>query len=119
MNSTALFTGFIFLLAACVAVPLASRFRLGSVLGYLAAGVLIGPFGVGIVDNAEHIMHFGEFGVVMMLFVIGLELEPEMLWKMRRAIVGLGGLQVLERLAATTPASISPTSTSRIRVTAM
>lgn len=94
MDSNALFTGFVFLLAACIVVPLASRFRLGSVLGYLAAGILIGPYGIGLIGNAEQIMHFAEFGVVMMLFVIGLELEPAMLWKLRRSIVGLGGLQV-------------------------
>lgn len=86
---------FIFLLAVCVAVPLARRFRLGSVLGYLAAGILIGPFGLGFIDNPDQIMHFAEFGVVMMLFVIGLELEPEMLWRLQKAIIGLGGLQVV------------------------
>ncbi|MCA3269793.1 MAG: cation:proton antiporter, partial [Thalassospira sp.] len=94
MDASVLFNVFIFLVAACVVVPLASRFKLGSVLGYLAAGILIGPFGFGFIGDATKIMHFAEFGVVMMLFVIGLELEPAMLWRLRRFIVGLGGLQV-------------------------
>jgi monovalent cation:proton antiporter-2 (CPA2) family protein len=95
MDKAALFNVFVFLAAACAVVPLVSRFRLGSVLGYLAAGVLIGPFGFALIGNPEEVMHFAEFGVVMMLFLIGLELEPAMLWRMRRSIVGLGGLQVL------------------------
>jgi len=89
-----LFTVFVFLAAACLVVPLASRFKLGSVLGYLAAGIVIGPFGLGLIGDAEKIMHFAEFGVVMMLFVIGLELEPALLWRLRKSILGLGGLQV-------------------------
>jgi monovalent cation:proton antiporter-2 (CPA2) family protein len=102
MDDTYLLTGFIFLMAACFVVPLASRFRLGSVLGYLAAGILIGPHGIGLIDNPDKIMHFAEFGVVMMLFMIGLELEPVTLWRLRRSIVGLGGLQVLLTSAAFT-----------------
>jgi len=102
MDSAALFNVFVFLAAACVVVPLASRFQLGSVLGYLIAGILIGPFGLGLIGNAEEVMHFAEFGVVMMLFVIGLELEPPMLWRMRKSIVGLGGLQVVLTTAAFT-----------------
>jgi len=79
-----------------VAVPLAKRLGLGSVLGYLLAGVAIGPFALGWVGaEAPDVMHFAEFGVVMMLFVIGLELEPSLLWRMRAPILGLGGLQVL------------------------
>ncbi len=85
---------FIFLAAACIAVPVASRLKLSSVLGYLIAGVIIGPFALKFIDNPEEIMHFAEFGVVMMLFVIGLELEPAMLWRLRKAILGLGSLQV-------------------------
>ncbi len=95
MSNNPLFAVFIFLLAACIVVPLASRFRLGSVLGYLVAGVLIGPFGIGLIHNADQVMDFAEFGVIMMLFLIGLELEPSKLWAMRKAIIGLGGLQVL------------------------
>lgn len=95
MSSEFLFSIFIFLSAACLVVPLAKRFKLGSVLGYLAAGILIGPFGFSFINNSEEVMHFAEFGVVMMLFVIGLELEPHILWRMRKSIVGLGGLQVV------------------------
>ena len=87
---------FIYLVAAVVAVPIAKRFGLGSVLGYLIAGFVIGPFGLGFVgDEGEDVLHFAEFGVVIMLFVIGLELEPRRLWTLRRSILGLGGLQVL------------------------
>ena len=76
-------------------VPLAKRLGLGSVPGYLVAGVLIGPFVLGLVgQKTTDVMHFAEFGVVMMLFVIGLELEPALLWRLRRSILGLGGLQV-------------------------
>lgn len=86
---------FVYLLAAVVAVPLANRLGLGSVLGYLIAGVVIGPL-LGIVGaEATQVQHFAEFGVVMMLFLVGLELRPAMLWKMRRQLVGLGGLQVV------------------------
>ncbi len=91
---------FIFLAAGVIAVPLASRLGLGSVLGYLIAGALIGPFALGFVKNPESIMHIAEFGVVMMLFLIGLELEPSLLWRMRGPILGLGGLQVIVTAAA-------------------
>ena len=85
---------FIYLCAAVVAVPLAKRLGLGSVLGYLIAGVIIGPV-VGLVgEETTTLQHFAEFGVVMMLFLVGLELEPVMLWSMRRRLFGLGGLQV-------------------------
>ena len=87
---------FIYLLAAVITVPLAKRFGLGSVLGYLLAGVVIGPHVLGIVgDPAGDVMHFAEFGVVMMLFLVGLELQPAVLWKMRTQLLGLGGLQVV------------------------
>lgn len=76
-------------------MPLAKRLGLGSVLGYLIAGVAIGPFGLKLVgENGADVMHFAEFGVVMMLLLVGLELQPSLLWKMRGPIVGLGGLQV-------------------------
>lgn len=85
---------FIYLCAAVIAVPLAKRFGLGSVLGYLMAGVVIGPV-VGLVgEETQTLQHFAEFGVVMMLFLVGLELEPRMLWTMRNRLLGLGGLQV-------------------------
>lgn len=86
---------FLFLCAVCIMVPLAGRFRLGSVVGYLVAGVLLGPFGLSLIGNPQEIMHFAEIGVVMMLFVIGLELEPEKLRHMRRSFWGLGGGQMM------------------------
>jgi monovalent cation:proton antiporter-2 (CPA2) family protein len=86
---------FVLLLAAVIAVPIAKRLGLGSVLGYLVAGVLVGPSVLGLVgEEGEDILHFAEFGVVLMLFLIGLELEPAKLWRLRRPILGLGGLQV-------------------------
>src|SRR5688500_1909404 len=84
----------IFLAAAVLAVPVFKRLGLGSVLGYLAAGVAIGPSLLGLVDNVEETMHFAEFGVVLLLFIIGLELQPSRLWRLRGAVFGLGGLQV-------------------------
>lgn len=91
---------FIYLVAAVIAVPLARRFGLGSVLGYLIAGVVIGPV-IGLVgEETSVIQHFAEFGVVMMLFVVGLELEPKMLWAMRNRLMGLGGLQLTLTTAA-------------------
>ncbi|WP_414828470.1 monovalent cation:proton antiporter-2 (CPA2) family protein [Alteromonas sp. H39] len=84
----------IYLGAALVAVPIAKRLGLGSVLGYLLAGILIGPFVLSLVGDQTEVMHFAEFGVVMMLFLIGLELHPSRLWKLRHSILGLGGLQV-------------------------
>src|SRR5258708_11629903 len=90
-----LFAAFIYLVAAVVSVPIAKRFGLGSVLGYLLAGVLIGPHALNLVGDSSHVMHFAEFGVVMMLFLVGLELQPSRLWQMRAQLVGLGGLQVL------------------------
>lgn len=94
MQST-YFEIFIFLAAACLIVPISNRFKLGSVLGYLIAGILIGPFGFQFINNSTEIMDFAEFGVVMMLFLIGLELEPHILWRLRSSILGFGGLQVI------------------------
>ncbi len=86
----------VFLASAVLFVPIAKKLGLGSVLGYLLAGIVIGPALLGFVGKeGEDIMHFAEFGVVMMLFLIGLELEPELLWKLRKAILGLGALQVI------------------------
>ncbi len=82
------------LAAAVVAVPLFKRFGLGAVLGYLAAGLIIGPFGVGMIQDAESILHVAELGVVMFLFLIGLEMRPARLWSLRKDIFGLGALQV-------------------------
>jgi len=84
----------IFLAAAVVVVPLAKRAGLGSVLGYMLAGVIVGPWALDLVHDEQAILHFAEFGVVLLLFVIGLELQPRRLWAMRRAVFGLGGGQV-------------------------
>ncbi|SIS69250.1 monovalent cation:proton antiporter-2 (CPA2) family protein [Neptunomonas antarctica] len=85
----------IYLLAAVIAVPIAKKYGLGSVLGYLIAGVVIGPIAGLVGDETLTIQHFAEFGVVMMLFLVGLELEPKALWQMRTRLLGLGGLQVV------------------------
>lgn len=92
---------FIFLAAAVIAVPIAARLGLGSVLGYLCAGAVIGPFALGLIgQDIDEVMHFAEFGVVMMLFLVGLELDPSKLWRMRMPIIGMGGLQVVLTSAA-------------------
>jgi glutathione-regulated potassium-efflux system ancillary protein KefC len=85
----------IYLAAAVIAVPLSRAIGLGSILGYLAAGIAIGPWVLGLVTNVEDILHFAEFGVVLMLFLIGMELEPRRLWNLRRPIFGWGSAQVL------------------------
>ncbi len=90
-----LFQLFIFLAAAAIAVPIAKKLGLGSVLGYLIAGIIIGPFGLSLIADIEEVMHFTEFGVVMMLFLVGLELKPSLLWQMRTPILGMGGVQVV------------------------
>ena len=90
----------VFLAAAVIAVPLARKCKLGSVLGYLIAGIVIGPFGLSLIDDIEVVMHFTEFGVVMMLFLVGLELKPSLLWHMRTPILGMGGSQVILTFAA-------------------
>lgn len=96
MSQSVLLQAVVYLAAAVVCVPIAKRLGLGSVLGYLLAGVLIGPAGFELVGTeGQDVMHYAEFGVVIMLFLVGLELEPELLWKMRASILGLGGLQVL------------------------
>ena len=87
--------GFTYLAAAVVAVPITRALGLGAIVGYLAAGIAIGPWGLALVSNVQDILHFAEFGVVLMLFLIGLELQPSRLWSMRRPIFGLGGAQVL------------------------
>jgi CPA2 family monovalent cation:H+ antiporter-2/glutathione-regulated potassium-efflux system protein KefB len=93
----------IYLAAAVIFIPIARKLGLGSVLGYLLAGVVIGPSLMGFVgQEGQDIMHFAEFGVVMMLFLIGIELEPALLWNMRAPILGLGGLQVLITTAVIT-----------------
>lgn len=83
------------LLASVVMIPLARRAGLGAVLGYLMAGVAIGPWGLALITDADAILHFAEFGVILLLFVIGLELKPARLWELRKPVFGLGGAQVL------------------------
>jgi glutathione-regulated potassium-efflux system ancillary protein KefC len=90
-----LVNSFIYLSAAVIAVPLSQALGLGSIIGYLAAGIAIGPWGLGLVTNVEDILHFAEFGVVLMLFLVGLELDPKRLWSLRRPIFGWGSAQVL------------------------
>lgn len=96
---------FIYLAAAAIAVPIAKKLGLGSVLGYLIAGIVIGPFGLSLIGEVEEVMHFTEFGVVMMLFIVGLELKPSLLKQMKVAILGMGGMQVV--LSATVIGLIS------------
>jgi monovalent cation:proton antiporter-2 (CPA2) family protein len=89
------FQALVYLAAAVISVPIANRFGLGSVLGYLIAGFIIGPYGLGLIgEEGQNVMHFAEFGVIMMLFLIGLELQPLLLWRMRAPILGMGGLQI-------------------------
>ncbi|MFD2570446.1 monovalent cation:proton antiporter-2 (CPA2) family protein [Spirosoma soli] len=95
MQETFFFQAMVYLAAAVIMVPIAKKVGLGSVLGYLLAGIIIGPACLQFVGHeGTDIMHFAEFGVVMMLFVIGLELEPSRLWRLRKAILGMGGLQI-------------------------
>ncbi|MGQ3090011.1 MAG: monovalent cation:proton antiporter-2 (CPA2) family protein [Methylophilus sp.] len=89
-----LFQAAIYLSAAIILVPLFKRLGLGSVLGYLIAGILIGPSALKLIADPEHVLHFAEFGVVLMLFLIGLELESQKVWELRKLLFGLGGIQV-------------------------
>ena len=92
---------FVYLTAAVIAAPLFKRLGLGSVLGYLAAGIVIGPSALGLIGSeGQDVMHFAEFGVIVMLFLVGLELQPSKLWSLRKPILGLGGLQVTGTAAA-------------------
>lgn len=92
--------GFLYLGAAVLAVPIAKALGLGAIIGYLTAGIAIGPWGLALVSNVQDILHFAEFGVVLMLFLVGLELQPSRLWSLRRPIFGLGSAQVLGCAAA-------------------
>ena len=95
MTESILFKAMIFLVGAIICVSIAKRVGLSSVIGYLFAGVLIGPYVLGFIGNeGDDILHFAEFGVVVMLFLIGLEIEPKNFWNMRKTILGMGGLQV-------------------------
>jgi monovalent cation:proton antiporter-2 (CPA2) family protein len=90
----------IYLAAGVIAVPLFKRIGLGSVLGYLAAGIVIGPWGLALIGDPQTVLHFAEFGVVLLLFLIGLELDPQRLWTLRRQILGMGSAQVVATTAA-------------------
>jgi len=94
MEHSLLLNACVYLAAAVIAVPLSKRLGMGAVLGYLVAGILIGPYGFKLIGEAEDALHFAEFGVVLLLFLIGLELEPSRLWALRRPIFGWGGAQV-------------------------
>ena len=102
-----LVNSFIYLAAAVIAVPLAKKLGLGSIIGYLAAGICIGPWGLGLVTNVQDILHFAEFGVVLMLFLVGLELEPKRLWNLRGPIFGWGSAQVLGCAAVLSAAAMT------------
>ena len=94
MEHSIMLNALIYLAAAVIAVPIAKKLGLGAVLGYLLAGIAIGPWGLGLIGEVQDILHFSEFGVVLLLFLIGLELEPRRLWAMRRPIFGTGSAQV-------------------------
>ncbi len=95
MTENLLLQALVYLTAGVVAAPIAKRLGLGSVLGYLIAGVIVGPFALSLVGEQEDVMKFAEFGVVILLFMIGLEVRPALLWSMRKTIFGLGGAQVM------------------------
>lgn len=95
-----LYQALIYLAAGVIAVPIFKRIGLGSVLGFLAAGMVIGPWGLKLVSHPEAVLHFAEFGVVLLLFLVGLELNPARLWQMRRPIFGMGATQVASTIAA-------------------
>ena len=100
METNFLEQALIYLAAGVIAVPLFKKLGLGSVLGYLAAGMAIGPWGLRLIDHPQTVLHFAEFGVVMLLFLIGLELDPKRLWTLRRPIFGMGSVQVVVTVAA-------------------
>lgn len=107
MEENLLMQAVVYLAASVVSVPIAKRLGLGSVLGYLIAGAVIGPFALSLVGAQEDVMAFAEFGVVILLFLIGLEVRPALLWSMRKTIFGLGGAQVLATAAALAGVSIA------------
>src|SRR4026209_768117 len=90
----------VYLAAGVIAVPVFRRLGLGSVLGYLIAGVIIGPWGLRLISNPQTVLQFSEFGVVLLLFLIGLELNAQRVWALRRAIFGLGSVQVFATVGA-------------------
>jgi monovalent cation:proton antiporter-2 (CPA2) family protein len=98
-NHTFLEQALVYLAAGVIAVPLFKKLGLGSVLGYLAAGMVIGPWGLKLIGDPQTVLHFAEFGVVLLLFLIGLELDPQRLWTLRRQILGMGAVQVVATAA--------------------
>ena len=95
METEFLFRAIVYLLAAVICVPIAKKIGLSSILGYLFAGILIGPFVLHLIgQEGQDIMRFAEFGIVMMLFLIGLEMEPRKFWRMRKVFIGMGSLQL-------------------------
>lgn len=94
-GQTLLTAGVIYLVAAVLIVPVAARLGIGAVLGYLLAGIAIGPWGLGFISDVDEILHFSELGVVFLMFIIGLELNPAKLWALRRSIFGIGAAQVI------------------------
>jgi glutathione-regulated potassium-efflux system ancillary protein KefC len=96
----------VYLAAAVIAVPLSQALGLGSIIGYLAAGIVIGPWGLGLVTDPQAMLHVAEFGVVLMLFLVGLELEPRRLWALRRPIFGWGSVQLFGSAALMTGAGV-------------
>jgi glutathione-regulated potassium-efflux system ancillary protein KefC len=118
MHGNVLAQAFVYLAAAVLVVPIAKRLGLGSVLGYLLAGVALGPFALGLVGReGQDVMHFAEFGVVMMLFLVGLELRPSVLWQLRRPILGLGGAQVAITAAAILAVALAAGQSWRVGLT--
>ena len=96
MDNSFFVQAILYLASAVLCVPIAKKLGLSSILGYLFAGIIIGPFVLGMIGSeGEDIMHFAEFGVVMMLFLIGLELDPYKFWKMRKFILGMGSIQMV------------------------
>ncbi|HET7132899.1 MAG TPA: cation:proton antiporter, partial [Gammaproteobacteria bacterium] len=89
-----------------IAVPIFQRLRLGAVLGYLVAGMAIGPWGLRLIDDPQTVLGFAEFGVVLLLFLVGLELNAQRVWALRRSIFGLGAAQVVATIAAVTAVSV-------------
>lgn len=104
MEQNYLLSVVILLISAILVVPLFKKLGLSNILGYLAAGLIIGPFGLGFFTHPEHIVHFAELGVVMFLFIIGLEMNPKTLWSLKKEIFGLGSLQVILSIAVLTVA---------------
>ena len=96
METDFLFQAIIYLSAAVICVPIAKKMGMGSILGYLFAGIIIGPYVTGLIgQEGQDVMRFAEFGIVMMLFLIGLEMEPSALWKIRKVFLGMGLMQLI------------------------